>query len=476
MKQSTQSDPNAAQAHLQVHFNAQRRTLLQAFLTGAAASSLPWLAGCGTEDLSSGSTSQPTDSATVVPNRFNASGAVDGKYRFRNIGPLGEPDANGVRVAKGFSTRVVAISNMAPAPGADPWHIFNDGGGVVPRDNGGWIYCSNSEVPGIGTIGFQVPQLAQLTNPIENFAPGLGGASALVFDPDGTIVDSYRILSGTTFNCAGVITPWKTWLSCEEVPTGLVWECDPLGLKAARPLPALGLFSHEAVAIDSERRVFYMTEDTPDGRFYRWVPAASDWSDSSKPAKMENGLLQVLKVKLPLNDALKAPIAYEWVNAANPNAPQTENRIADTAVFNGGEGVWYQNDRVFFATKGDNRIWMLNTTAQTLEVVYDFNTAKSPNNILSGVDNITMTPFGEVLVAEDGGDMQVVVVYPDGVTVPLLQIVGQDQSEIAGIAFSPDGKRMYFTSDRGGPALQGGYGLGLGMLYELIIPSSLPNA
>ena len=119
---------------------------------------------------------------------------------------------------------------------------------------------------------------------------------------------------------------------------------------------------------------------------------------------------------------------------------------------------------------------MLNTTAQTIEVVYDMATATAPNNILSGVDNITMTPFGEVLVAEDGGDMQVVVVYPDGVLIPLLQIVGQDQSEIAGIAFSPDGKRMYFTSDRGGPNLQGGYGLGLGMLYELMIPDTLPNA
>jgi secreted PhoX family phosphatase len=171
--------------------------------------------------------------------------------------------------------------------------------------------------------------------------------------------------------------------------------------------------------------------------------------------------------------ALNGPVRYSWVNAANPNAPQTENRLADTAVFDGGEGVWYQNDRVFFTTKGDDRLWMLNTTNQTIEVVYDMATAIAPNNILSGVDNITMTPFGEVLVAEDGGDMQVVVVYPDGKLVPLLQIVGQDQSEIAGIAFSPDGKRMYFTSDRGGPNLQGGYGLGLGMLYELMIPDTL---
>ncbi|MCE2744376.1 MAG: PhoX family protein [Burkholderiales bacterium] len=454
--------------------STRRRNLLKTFLYGASASALPWMTGCGGSDNPLGSTGGRVGASET--NRFGGTALSNQQFRFRNIGPLGEPDANGVRTAAGFSTRVVAISNLPPAPGATPWHIFNDGGGVVPREDGGWIYCSNSEVPGVGTLGFQVPQLAPLTNPIESFVPGLGGASALVFGPDGTIEDSYRILQNTTFNCAGVITPWKTWLSCEEIPTGLVWECDPFGIQAARPLPALGMFSHEAVAIDSERRVFYMTEDMPDGRFYRWVPTTGDWPAGAARANMNQGLLQVLKVEGDIANALNGPVRYSWVNAANPNAPQTENRLPETAVFDGGEGVWYQNDRVFFATKGDDRLWMLNTTAQTIEVVYDMATATAPNNILSGVDNITMTPFGEVLVAEDGGDMQVVVVYPDGVLVPPLQIVGQDQSEIAGIAFSPNGKRMYFTSDRGGPNLQGGFGLGLGMLYELIIPDSLPNA
>ncbi|HEY1059734.1 MAG TPA: alkaline phosphatase PhoX [Limnobacter sp.] len=455
--------------------NSHRRTLLKTFLYGASASTLPWLAGCGSDG-----TSPVAGNTTVTAsgnNRFGGTAVSTAQFRFRNIGPLGEADANGVRVAQGFTTRVVAISNMPPASGATPWHIFNDGGGVVPRDNGGWIYCSNSEVPGVGTLGFQVPQLAPLANPIENLVPGLGGASALVFDPDGTVVDSYRILTGTTFNCAGVITPWKTWLSCEEIPTGLVWECDPFGQKAARSLPTLGLFSHEAVAIDSSRKLIYMTEDMPDGRFYRWVPAANDWPAGAARPMFNQGLLQVLKVGgAGVEGALKSPQPYTWVAAANPGSPQSENRLADTTVFDGGEGVWYQNDRVFFTTKGDDRLWMLNTSAQTIEVAYDLSTAKAPNNILSGVDNITMTPFGEVLVCEDGGDMQVVVVYPDGVLVPLLQIVGQDQSEIAGIAFSPDGKRMYFTSDRGGPNPAGGYGLGLGMLYELQIPDTVPNA
>jgi len=356
--------------------SVRRRNLLKTFLYGASASALPWMAGCGSSDNTLGSTNGRVGASET--NRFGGTALSNNQFRFRNIGPLGEPDANGVRTAAGFSTRVVAINSLPPAAGATPWHIFNDGGGVVPREDGGWIYCSNSEVPGVGTIGFQVPQLAPLTNPIETLVPGLGGASALVFGPDGTVEDSYRILRNTTFNCAGVITPWKTWLSCEEIPTGLVWECDPFGIQAARPLPALGVFSHEAVAIDSERRVFYMTEDMPDGRFYRWVPTAGDWPAGAERANMNQGLLQILKVEGDVANALNGPVRYSWVNAANPNAPQMENRLAETTAFDGGEGVWYQNDRVFFTTKGDERLWMLNTTNQTIEVAYDLSTAKHP--------------------------------------------------------------------------------------------------
>jgi len=84
---------------------------------------------------------------------------------------------------------------------------------------------------------------------------------------------------------------------------------------------------------------------------------------------------------------------------------------------------------------------------------------------------ITVTDRGDVLVAEDGGDMQIVVILPDGQLKPLLQIVGQDQSEVAGIAFSPDGRRLYFTSDRGSNREIGGQRAGLGVTYELMLPA-----
>jgi secreted PhoX family phosphatase len=390
--------------------------------------------------------------------------------RFAKLGPLGEPNDLGIRVPEGFTTRIVAIANQQPVSSSNyRWHIFPDGGGVMPKADGGWYYVSNSEVPGAGSLGFLFPPLAPLSDVIEIFTPGLGGSGVLEFAADGTITDAYRILSNTTFNCAGCVTPWGTWLSCEEWPNGQVWECDPSGREAAVARPTLGRFSHEATAVHVERRTIYMTEDMPDGRFYRWVADESDWPRGAARPALQNGRLQVMKV---LGDgtegALLGPQPVTWVDAQNPGQQQDRERIDGTAVFDGGEGIWNYQGYVYFSSKGDERIWVYDTHRETLEVIYDL--ATSDNPILSGVDNITVTSQGDVLVAEDGGDMQVVVILPDRTLKPLLQIVGQDASEIAGIAFSPDGRRMYFTSDRGGPQPGGGYGAGFGITYELMLP------
>lgn len=455
-----------------LHGMHRRDFLRSMFLTAGAVGSPAWLASCTSANGGLGTGRMP-----------NAGGAG----RFANIGPLREADANGVRTPEGFSTRVVAINNELPQPngmsailpqtggvGNRPWHILNDGGGIFPRDNGGWIYVSNSEVPGFGNLAQIDDRLAVLGNLVDSFAPGLGGCGTLVFDPDGTIVDSYSILTGTTFNCAGGVTPWGTWLSCEEYPDGRVWECDPYTPGEGVPLPALGFFDHEAVFVDTRLRVIYQTEDKPDGRFFRFVPDAADWPQGAERAALQAGRLQALVVEGDgVEGALTAPQPTRWKDVLNPGEPQLDNRDPETTAFDGGEGLWMFNDIAYFSTKNDERIWAYDTRAETIEVIYDLATAQAPNNILSGVDNITITDQGDVLVAEDGGDMQVVVILPDRSLIPLLQIVGQDPSEIAGIAFTPDGRRMYFTSDRGGRNGLGGYGVGAGMLYELTLPEGI---
>ena len=78
-------------------------------------------------------------------------------------------------------------------------------------------------------------------------------------------------------------------------------------------------------------------------------------------------------------------------------------------------------------------------------VVYDVATTSEP--VLSGVDNVTVTPGGDVFVAEDGGDMQICFLSNYGVNA-FVQVTGVSGSEITGPAFDPSGTRLYFSSQR----------------------------
>ncbi len=77
-----------------------------------------------------------------------------------------------------------------------------------------------------------------------------------------------------------------------------------------------------------------------------------------------------------------------------------------------------------------------------------YNAALFLQPVLTGVDNITGNAAGELLVTEDKGNMQIVALTVDKI-VPVLQVIGHDDSEITGPAFSPDGSRLYFSSQRG---------------------------
>lgn len=331
-------------------------------------------------------------------------------------GPLLAPDANGIMLPKGFRSRLLAEGG-APVPGTVyPWHAFPDGGATFRAPGGGWYYVSNSETP------------------------GTGGASSIGFAADGAIVSAQRILSGTNVNCGGGPTPWGTWLSCEEHDLGKVWECDPAGVTTAAVRPALGTFKHEAAAVDPVGKAVYLTEDQTDGAFYRFRP-------TSYP-NLSSGVLEAARVE--------ADRSVTWLPVPDPaftGGTPTRRQTASTP-FNGGEGVWYDSGRVYFTTKGTNQVFVYTVGTSRLKVLYD--DSMFPNAPLTGVDNcVVATRSGDLFVAEDGGNMEIVMITRDRVVAPLLRVVGQDSSELAGPAFSPAGNRLYFSSQRGG----GGQGL-----------------
>jgi hypothetical protein len=158
-----------------------------------------------------------------------------------------------------------------------------------------------------------------------------------------------------------------------------------------------------------------------------------------------------------------------WHDLPDPTfegSTPTRTQVAQVTHFDGGEGVAHHDGVIYFSTKGDNRVWEYHIADETMDVLYDAEALTDP--ILTGVDNLIVTCCGDVLVAEDGGDMQVVAILPDGTLKLLLQVEGHATSEITGLAFSPDGTRLYFSSQRGVN------GNGGGITYEVSGPFHLP--
>jgi len=207
--------------------------------------------------------------------------------------------------------------------------------------------------------------------------------------------------------------------------------------------PAMGVFQHEAAAVDPAGKRVYLTEDLSSGGFYRFTP--TNYPDLSA------GLLEIARVG--------AGGAVEWVKVPDPAATTTATRdqVPGATRFRRGEGLWFDSGTVYVATTGDSRIHAYDTKSERIEVLYDAGALENPP--LTDVDNITVSRSGDLFVCEDTGGVDpfdIGLITPDRRVSRFLKVTGPQHgqgdtdasSELAGVVFDPSGRRMYFASQR----------------------------
>ncbi|MFI4894233.1 MAG: alkaline phosphatase PhoX [Phycisphaerales bacterium JB060] len=325
-----------------------------------------------------------------------------------------------------------------------------------------------------------------------------GGTTTLVYDTrTGTVEKEYLSLAGTIRNCAGGPTPWGTWITCEETAERAsdrygekkIYEKDhgynfevpasatPM-LADPVPLKAMGRFMHEAVCVDPSTGIVYQTEDRHDGLIYRFVP--------NTPGKLgDGGRLQALcvKGKLSLDTrnwedqkvGVGERLAVRWIDLDDVESPKDDLRkrgfAKGAARFARGEGMWWgamaddSPASAYFACTSGGRInkgqiWRYmpsplegssgeDEQPGVLELFIEPNDA----GLVDNADNITVAPFGDLVICEDGAGEQFLVGVTAEGRIYKIGRNARNNSEFAGACFSPDGSTMFVNIQTAGLTL-----------------------
>ncbi|TWU20859.1 alkaline phosphatase PhoX [Bythopirellula polymerisocia] len=407
--------------------------------------------------------------------------------RFAPYGPLVEDPIGVLDLPSGFHYQVISTSGQPMSDGfITPGKP--DGMATFAGPDGLTILVRNHELmpyEGPGAFGkfnelFDKVDREKLYDRGGDKLPHRGGTTTIVYDTrEQKVVREFLSLAGTDRNCAGGPTPWNSWITCEETVIrpgektdgeslieqdhGYCFEVPATAeasLATAVPLVGMGRFNHEAVAVDPETGIVYLTEDREDGLFYRFIP--------NEPGKLvAGGKLQALRFRdvssmdtrnweLPSVEVGKQhPV--EWMDIADVTAPEDDLRLRGfsegAARFARGEGIWFSEGQFFIACtsggkKRTGQIWRLIPGAEedSLELFIEPNDSA----LLESADNLTVAPWGDLMVCEDhpGMEIRIIGVTPKGKLYTFAS--NHLQTEFAGITFSPDGSTLFVNLQHSG--------------------------
>jgi secreted PhoX family phosphatase len=436
--------------------------------------------------------------AAATPASVTARERADGDFGF---GKLKRDPGEVLDLPEGFSYRIIARRGEEMDDGllVPAWP---DGMAAFPADdNTIRIVCNHECGPAFAQSGAFGPELERFEqvdrrrvyDTGNNATPGNGGTTTIHYDPvHGERISMHLSLAGTEVNCAGGGMPWGSWLSCEESFSdpgtsfergrvvqrernhGYVFEVPSSadGLVEPVPLTAMGRFEHEAAAADPSTGIIYMTEDRHRSLFYRFIPDV--------PGQLrEGGRLQALAIAdQPSFDTRNwlepkvqpgAPLNTTWIDLEEPDVERNDLRLRGhemgAAIFARGEGLCYANGDIAFTCTigGPSRLGQVytyrpssaeGTPGESSSPGQLTLLAESrPDSILRNGDNLTMSPWGDLLVCEDTADhCGVVGVRADGRMYPVADNA-YTRAELAGICFAPDGKTMFLNIQQNGMTL-----------------------
>lgn len=433
--------------------------------------------------------------ALADPGRHHGHGHGHGHDEGRRAvgyGPL-VPDPDGIlALPEGFAYRIVTRTGRTTLETGQSTPSNHDGTAAFAGPRGTTLLVNNHELNGPrGDWPHPVPLLDDLV-----YDPGAAGGCTVVEDfRDGEHVTEWVGIAGTSTNCAGGATPWGTWLTCEENSDragengmtkdhGYVFEVDPHDRRANRnpqPVKALGRFDHEAVVVDSRRGHLYLTEDdsAPNGLFYRWVPPHGFRHGRGRLRTLADdaGTLQAMRcfdsggTFVPdLSATIETGTVYgvDWVDVPDRDAQSTPVReqFTDRQVTRARklEGMWWGDGGAYFvssfartsdgsARPHDGQVWFYDPRHRTvtLKVRFGVNPDPADPHTLDGPDNITVSPYGGLMICEDGeGQQHLFGATERGETYALARNelnIGTEAepeySEFTGVCFSPDGDTLY---------------------------------